>query len=63
MIAYNLQGSLTSIVSRAVPLASIPGQPTYAPSFVPSETNGYQIKVTYETVSEDGGIPLLSYEL
>ena len=63
LIAYNLQGSVTSAYSRAIPLASVPAKPANPPSFDISETNGYQIKVTYEEVSGDGGSPLISYEL
>ena len=63
IVAMNLQGSVTSVESRAIPLASVPGKPPSAPVSDPSETNGSQIRVLYQEVAEDGGVPLLSYEL
>ena len=63
IIAYNLQGTVTSIESRAIPLAAIPGEPTNAPTADASQTNGQQIKVLYDEVDDDGGSPLISYEL
>jgi hypothetical protein len=63
VVAYNLQGSVTSVESRAIPLAAIPGQPSNPPYSDADETNGNQIKVLYDTVTDDGGISLLSYEL
>jgi len=38
--ALNLQGTVTSIESAALPLASIPGKPQTAPYPDPAETNG-----------------------
>lgn len=63
VIAYNLQGSITSTLSRVIPLASVPAMPPTPPTFDYTLTNGFQIKTEYETVSDDGGMPLLSYEL
>ena len=63
IVAYNLQGSATSVESRAIPLASVPGRPTNAPYSDSSETNGSQVRVVYDEVADDGGVPLLSYEL
>ena len=62
-MAYNLQGTVTSVESRAIPLASVPGKPPTAPYSDSSETNGSQIKVVYDEVVDNGGVPLLSYEL
>lgn len=44
-------------------LAARPGKPTSAPVSDPSVTNGKMIKVDYAVISDDGGLPLLSYEL
>ncbi len=63
MVAYNLQGSVTSTVSAAMLLASVPDKPTSPPVADPDLTNGYQIRVEYNVVPGNGGTPLLSYEL
>lgn len=44
-------------------LASVPGKPPNPPSSDATVTNYQQIKVTYEAVADNGGTPLLSYEL
>ena len=44
-------------------LASVPATPTTGPVSDPTVTNSQQIKVTYNTISNDGGSTLLSYEL
>ena len=44
-------------------LAAIPGKPTSAPASDASVTNGNQIRVTYTDVADNGGTPVLSYEL
>jgi len=63
VVAYNLQGSVTSIVSAPMLLASVPDKPTNPPVADPDLTNGYQIRVEYGIVPGNGGTPLLSYEL
>lgn len=44
-------------------LASVPSKPKTAPVSDATITSGSQIKVDYEVIEEDGGLPLLSYEL
>ena len=44
-------------------LASVPDAPADGPQSDPAVTNAYQIKVTYDEVVDDGGSPILSYEL
>jgi hypothetical protein len=44
-------------------LASVPDKPSFAPTSDDSVTGRTQIKVDYQTVPGDGGVPLLSYEL
>lgn len=58
-----MQGYVTSIESAALPLASIPGKPLSPPYPDAAETNGNQIKALYDPISDDGGLPILSYEL
>lgn len=61
--AFNIQGSTTSAPSAALTLAGVPTKPASGPVADAVETNGAQIKVVFSTVSDDGGSPLLSYEL
>lgn len=61
--AFNVQGYVDSEASVAMVLASIPGTPSNAPTFDVSATSSSQIKVTYDTISNDGGSSILSYEL
>jgi hypothetical protein len=61
--AYNIQGSVTSVASAKMYLASVPSKPKSAPVSDATITSGSQIKVDYEVIGEDGGLPLLSYEL
>ena len=63
VVAYNLQGSVTSTVSASILLASVPDKPAFPPTADPDLTNGYQIRVEYKVVPGNGGSPLLSYEL
>lgn len=63
IVATNVQGTTTSIVSRPMTLASVPGTPAAAPVSDASVTNGNQIRVTYTDVADNGGTPILSYEL
>ena len=63
VIASNIQGQVTSTESRLIPLASVPGMPPNAPTSDAEITGRTQIKVEYEVVEDDGGLPLLSYEL
>lgn len=44
-------------------LASVPGTPVDAPESDNAITNTRQIRVTYDTVTDNGGSPILSYEL
>ena len=44
-------------------LASVPDAPSPGPASDPLVTNAYQIKVKYNEVTDDGGSPILSYEL
>ena len=44
-------------------LAAIPGKPSAGPASDASVTNGNQIRVTYMDVADNGGTPVLSYEL
>ena len=44
-------------------LASIPDAPSAGPLSDSSVTQGNQIRVTYNAVSDNGGTPILSYEL
>ena len=44
-------------------LASVPDKPANAPVSDASVTAGTQIKVDYNEISADGGLPILSYEL
>jgi hypothetical protein len=44
-------------------LASTPAKPVSAPTSDPLVTNTEQIRVDYLAVADDGGLPLLSYEL
>lgn len=61
--AFNMQGYVDSSISSPMVLASVPGTPINGPLSDTSVTNGYQIKVTYDTVSDNGGSTILSYEL
>lgn len=63
IVATNVQGQTTSIVSRPMTLAAIPGKPSAGPASDASVTNGNQIRVTYTDVADNGGTPVLSYEL
>ena len=49
--------------SAVMYLASVPDKPASAPVSDPSSTTRTQIKVDYQIVDGDGGLPLLSYEL
>ena len=44
-------------------LASSPGLPSAGPVSDSTVTNGNQIRVTYTDVLDNGGTPILSYEL
>ncbi len=44
-------------------LAAIPGKPSAGPLSDASITNGNQIRVIYTDVMDNGGTPVLSYEL
>jgi len=44
-------------------LAAIPGKPSAGPLSDASITNGNQIRVVYTDVMDNGGTPVLSYEL
>jgi hypothetical protein len=46
-----------------IELASIPGKPSVIPQIVSEETSDTQIKVTYLEAPDDGGSPIISYEL
>lgn len=61
--AFNTQGSVQSIVSAQMFLASVPDKPDNAPTSDWDVTSRTQIKVDYEVVDGDGGLPLLGYEL
>lgn len=63
VIGYNIQGNVISTESAVMYLASVPDKPENAPVSDESVTSRTQIKVVYEVVSGDGGLPLLSYEL
>jgi hypothetical protein len=63
VIGYNIQGNVVSVESAAIYLASVPDKPDNAPASDATITSRSQIKVDYEVVSGDGGLPLLSYEL
>lgn len=54
---------MTSIVSSPMYLASVPDAPTNAPTSDASVTNGFYMKIMYSSVLNDGGLPVLSYEL
>lgn len=63
VIARNTQGTVTSVESAVMYLASVPDKPAQPPTSDASVTSRTQIKVDYQTVPGDGGLPLLSYEL
>ena len=44
-------------------LASVPDTPLDGPVSDETVTNAYQIKVTYDPITGDGGSPIQSYEL
>ena len=44
-------------------LASIPDAPTNGPVSDATVTNANQIKVIYSEITDDGGSPIVSYEL
>lgn len=50
-------------MSDVMYLASVPDKPSNAPESDPEVTFGSLIKVDYEVIPGDGGLPLLSYEL
>ena len=61
--AFNRQGSVLSLLSAPLALAGVPAQPPASPEPDPALTGPRQIKVLYEAVLDDGGAPVLSYEL
>ena len=61
--AINKQTSLDSDVSAPFILASVPATPTNAPGVVSDLTDETQVTVSYESISDDGGSDILSYEL
>lgn len=63
VIAYNTQGSVSSVTSAKMYLASVPDKPLSAPTSDATVTSTTQIKVDYLEIERDGGLPLLSYEL
>jgi hypothetical protein len=63
IVAFNIQGSVTSLPSSPMYLASVPDAPSNAPTSDSSVTTGYYMKVVYSPVLGDGGMPVLSYEL
>jgi hypothetical protein len=44
-------------------LASVPDKPEAAPVSDPTVTSTNEIKVDYQVITQDGGLPLLSYEI
>lgn len=63
IVAFNIQGNVTSLASDPMTLASVPDTPTIGPTNDASLTNTMQIGVTYNEITGDGGSPILSYEL
>lgn len=61
--AFNKQTSAESSVSAIILLASVPGTPSNAPGAVDDETNGNQVTVLFEPVTDDGGSLIFTYEL
>jgi hypothetical protein len=61
--AINRQGSVVSPSSAALLAAGVPAKPAAAPLSDGTVTSGTQIKVTYGTVTDNGGSAVLSYEL
>jgi titin len=61
--ASNRQGSVLSGLSAPMLLAGAPAAPPAAPASDPLQTSAQQIKVTFGEVADDGGAPVLSYEL
>jgi len=51
------------MVSSPMYLASVPDAPSYAPTSDNSVTTGQYMKIVYGPVVNDGGLPVLSYEL
>lgn len=63
--AYNAAGHAESLSMLHVTLASVPDKPTIGPLSDASVTNDNQIKVNFGPLldSQNGGSPVLSYEL
>ena len=61
--SYNIQTSFNSSVSSLILLASVPGTPSAAPQRVDEDTNGNQVTVSFQSVSDSGGSSIISYEL
>jgi hypothetical protein len=63
VIASSTNGVVYSDVSAVMYLAGVPKKPASSPTSDADVTSGTMIKVDYAGVSEDGGLPVLSYEL
>ena len=63
IVASNQQGSVESFLSAPMLWAGVPAKPSAAPRSDPLVTDRRQIKVDYPAVSDDGGAPVLTYEL
>jgi hypothetical protein len=55
-------GSMDSNIVTSL-VADLPETPENAPSFIATETNTTSIRVVMDTITEDGGTPIISYHL
>jgi hypothetical protein len=62
VVAKNENGAVESNIVETI-LADVPQTPTTAPSLVVLETSSNSIRVKIEQVTDDGGAPVLSYQL
>ena len=63
IVATSTQGTADSTPSGPLLLAGVPATPTNEPTVDASMTDGTQITVEYEMITEDQGSDIISYEL
>jgi hypothetical protein len=61
--ATSIQGTLDSDISGPFMLAGVPATPTNAPVSLDALTDGTQVTVQYDAITNNGGSTIISYEL
>jgi hypothetical protein len=60
--ASNHIGTQDSNIVKSI-VADLPSTPVNAPTFAAAETNSTSIRVVMDTITQDGGSPIISYQL